>query len=87
MKAEVRLPSPLSLEQAMESALRMEDKNKVIGSRMYGLGSFKSGAYSGSSKGPVQFGAQSYGSQSSPTSIHSWATGAGESHASSNMSK
>lgn len=41
IKAEVRILSPLSLEQAMELAIRVEEKNKAVGWKKTGAGGFK----------------------------------------------
>lgn len=87
IRAEVRLLSPLSLEQAMEMALRVEEKNKAIGLRRTVGGGFKSGIFPNQSKGSFPFAATSGGTHTGPASIKSWATGAGESQASVNMSK
>lgn len=86
IRAEVRLLSPLSLEQAMEMALKVEEKNKAVSLRKSVLGSFKSGSFSLQTKSSNPYSSTG-GSQTSPTSVKSWATGAGESQASVNMSK
>lgn len=83
IRAEVRLLSPLSLEQAMEMAIRVEEKNKAVGVRRNLMGSYKSGTLTVQTLGPVS----SFGSVTSPTSVRSWATGASESQASVNVTK
>lgn len=52
---EVRLLSPLSLEQAMEMTLRVEEKNKAVGVRKTLLSSFKSGTFPLQTKGTNQY--------------------------------
>lgn len=52
IKAEVRLLHPVNLEQAMEIAVRVEDKMRVMGYKKNSLGSIKTGAFSTFSKGP-----------------------------------
>lgn len=75
IRAEVRLLNPMSLEQAMELALRVEERNQV---KKSGFGLFKSGMNSSSSlRGPSQGGSSTYSFQSSPTSIRSWASHSG----------
>lgn len=51
VKAEVRLLSPMSLKQAMEMALNVEEKNKVVNWRRFGVGKVKVEAYTYSAKG------------------------------------
>lgn len=46
VKAELRLLNPLSLEQAMEMAGRIEVKNRVVGLKNGGISQQKSGSYS-----------------------------------------
>lgn len=78
IRVEVRLLNPMSLEQAMELALRVEEKNKV---KKTGVGVYKSGPLSSSSfKYPSQSGSIGYSFQSSPT--RSWVSQSGESQGS-----
>lgn len=51
IKDEVRLMGPLSLEQAMEWAVRVEEKQKVLAGRKTTVSSFKAGFYSSFNKG------------------------------------
>lgn len=69
VKAEVHLLNPISLEQAMEFAMRVEEKNHVTGSKKSrrGEGGFKSGSCSVSFKNPIQSGSFLYNHQQSPT--------------------
>lgn len=83
IRAEVRLLSPLSLEQTMEMALRVEENNKAVRIRRNLLSSYKAGSISAQTKGPPT----SVGSLPSPVSVRSWATGAQESRGSVNGSK
>lgn len=53
IRAEVRLLSPVSLEQAMELALRVEEKNTTLGPKKNMSSSFKSSMYSYALKGPA----------------------------------
>lgn len=46
IKAEIRLLNPLSLERAMELAMRVGKKNRVMGYKKQGLGLSKSRPYS-----------------------------------------
>lgn len=46
IRVEVRLLNPISLEQAMELALRVEERNKVSGYKKTGMGLFKGGQFS-----------------------------------------
>lgn len=46
IRAEVRLLNPISLEQAMELALRVEERNQVSGGRKQGLSAFRGSQYS-----------------------------------------
>lgn len=86
VKVEVRLLNPLSLEQAMEYAVKVEEKNKATGWKKFGVSTVKTGTYTYSSKGyPPSMG--TYSMQSSPTSVRSWASGASESQASVNAPK
>lgn len=45
IKAEVRVLHPINLEQAMELAIRIEEKHQVGSSKKTGLGSIKTGSY------------------------------------------
>lgn len=62
IRAEVRLLNPISLEKAMEIALRVEERNKVSGMKKGGLiSSFKSGQFSSVSyRNPTQGGSTTY---------------------------
>lgn len=87
IKTEVRLLNPISLEHAMELAVRVEERNQVNGFKKSGGSNFRLGQYSSQSKNHVSPSVFSYGTQTSPTSIRSWASGGTESQASVNMSK
>lgn len=79
IRAEVRLLNPVSLEQEMDLALRVEERNKVNVLRKTGVSMFKSGQYSSVSfRSPYSGGSTIYNSQSSPNSVRSWASQAGE---------
>lgn len=80
IRVEVRLLNPVNLEQAMELAVRVEERNTV---KKMGIGGFKSGQFSLSSfKSPSQARSTAYSMQSSPTSVRSWVSQAGESQGS-----
>lgn len=88
VKAEVRLLSPLSLEQAMEMALKVEEKNKAVNCQKFGLGSVKVGSYTYSAKGfTPSITTNTNSSQNSPLASKSWVSGAGESQASVSVPK
>lgn len=87
IRAEVRLLIPLNLEQAMEMALRVEEKIMAVGMRKTLLSSFKSGTFPVQAKGINQYAASIGSTQTSPTSVKSWVTGARESQASVNVSR
>lgn len=87
IRVEVRILNPINLEQAMEFAVRIEEKNRAMGLKKNGWSMVRTGTYSYSSKGPAQSTVSSYNSQSSPTSIRSWASGGSESQMSGTGSK
>lgn len=83
IRSEVRLLNPITLEQAMELALRVEERNKTNGWRKIGVGSFKGSQYSTVSfKQPNGGGSTAYSLQSSPSSVRSWVTQTGDSQGS-----
>lgn len=65
IRAEVRLLSPLSLEKAMEMALRVEEKNMAVGMPKTLLSSFKLGTLPIQTKGNNQYAASIGSSQTS----------------------
>lgn len=67
IKAEVRLLNPVSLEQAMELAVRVEEKQRVANGRKQGFGSIRTGSYSIYSKNSTPITPYSYGPSHSPT--------------------
>lgn len=74
---------PIYLEQAMELALRVEDRNKVNSGKKSGFGIYRTGQYSSvsfQSNSPGK--STNYSLQSSPNSIRSWASQAEESQGS-----
>ena len=79
IKAEVRLWNPVSLEQAMEMALRVEERNQVTAGKKFSGISPKTGSYSASFKAPSAGGTSLYSASHPAASIRSWATQAGES--------
>lgn len=83
IRVEVRLLNPISLEQAMELALRVEEKNRKTGLKKSGVSWFKGGQYSSVSfKSPQSNGSTAYILHSSPTSVRSWSSQASESQSS-----
>lgn len=73
IRVKVRLLNPISLEQAMELALRMEEKHRATGLKKSGMSWFKGDQYSSVSfKSPRSSGSTSYGLHSSPKSVRSW---------------
>lgn len=89
IRAEVRLLNPINLEQAMELALRVEERNQVSGGWKQGWGGTRGSQYS-----TVSFwspsvgwsasvgGSAAYSHQSSPTSVRSWISQTWESQSS-----
>lgn len=67
VKAEVRLLSPMNLEQAMEMAIRVEEKQHISNSRRKFAVSVKTGAYSSYSRGTSAVGSYSTSFSPSPT--------------------
>ena len=83
IQTEMRVLSPLNLEQAMDLALKIEEKNKVIGLRkVHEPGSYRSG-YSLYNRTP----SSSSSGQTNVTNGKSWALGSSESQASVNTPK
>lgn len=82
IKAEVRLMNPVSLEHAMELAVQVEEKHKVISYKKLGLSSIKTGSYSGYSKGASTVSPSSAYVSASPPNSRSWGTHSPESQAS-----
>ncbi|XP_074323394.1 uncharacterized protein LOC141660315 [Apium graveolens] len=82
VKAEVRMLNLMSLEQAMELAFWVEEKNQVSVAKKSGASVYKSGSYSVSFKGLTPRGSATYSCQPSPTPIRSWTTQDGESQSS-----
>lgn len=79
----MRLLNLIHHEQAMELALRVEERNKVSGLRKTGLGGFKGSQYSPVSfRSPSAGGSTAYSLQLSPTSVRSWVSQTGESQTS-----
>lgn len=75
IRAEVRVLNPINLEQAMELALRVEERNKVNSGKKFGSGSYKMGQYSSVSFRSSSPGrSTNYSQQSSPSAIRSWAS-------------
>lgn len=83
IKAAVRLLNLITLEQAMELAMRVEEKHRVSGLRRPMVRTIKTGAYSVFSKEDIR---GSYSSTRPPTSpvsaAKSWASGLTESQGS-----
>lgn len=79
IKVEVRMLHLVSLEQAMELSVRVEEKNLVTNSRRVGASSFRSGSYSVYSKGSSTIPPYSLGPFSPPVS-RQWGPGSPESH-------
>lgn len=85
VKAEVRMLNPLSLEQAMELALRVEEKNKATRWRKPSFGFVRTRSYAFSTRSSIPTAGQTFGNQTSPNSVRSWVTGIGDSVSSVNM--
>lgn len=83
IRAEVRLLSPMNLEQGMEMALRVAEQNRVIGLKKSYLGPIKTSSYSTTNKGPTtSIQPASHSPTYSPPSAKTWTTGSRESQAS-----
>lgn len=82
VKSEVRLLNPLSLEQAMEIAVRVEERNRVAGGKKSGLSAIRTGFFMGFSKGASSVSQQPYGSVTSPPVARPWSLRSNESQAS-----
>lgn len=77
IKAEVRLINPVSLDHAMEVAIRVEEKCRLVGGKKHSVGSIKTGSLAFSS--PYS----AVGAPISPTTAtRSWVSGVTESQAS-----
>lgn len=75
IRAEVRLLNPVNLEQAMELALRVEERNKANVMKKPGWGSFKGSQYSSVTfRSPNIGGSTTYSASSRPASVRSWVT-------------
>lgn len=72
IKAKVRVLHPVSLEQAMELAARIEEKNQVNMNKKTGLGTIRTAAYSVYSKGSSVGVPYSYNAPVSPPVSRSW---------------
>lgn len=82
VKAEVRLLNPISLEHAMELAIRVEEKHKVSTLRKSSMSSIKTGGFSMYSKGPSMVSSYSFGNPTSPPVSRSWGARSPDSQAS-----
>ncbi|XP_063935341.1 transposon Tf2-1 polyprotein isoform X1 [Daucus carota subsp. sativus] len=82
IKMEVRLLNPISLEQAMELAVRIEEKNRAMGLRRQGLGSVRTGVLSNFNRSPPQTSSLSYGTSTSPPVGRGWSSSLSESQGS-----
>lgn len=82
IKAEVRLLHPVSLEQAMELAVRVEEKLRVSGYRRNGVASVKTGTLSTYSKGAFTVNPYAFGPPNSPPISRNWGSQSPESQAS-----
>ena len=87
LKAEVRLLTPVNLEQAMELALRVEERNSLLAPKRSGLSWSKSSTASYTSKGSIPPSASLTGSIPPSVSVKNWALGAGDSQSSMSMPK
>lgn len=74
IKAEVRLLNPLCLEQAMEQAVRVEEKLKISSYRRTGLSSIKTGTFSMSGSGVSAVPPYSGFNSTSPTMSKAWSS-------------
>lgn len=83
IRAEVRLLNPISLEQAMELAQRVEERNKINAAKKQGLGSYKGSQYSTVSfRNPNVGGSTVSSLNSSPASVRNWVTQTGDAQSS-----
>ncbi|XP_074346704.1 uncharacterized protein LOC141685510 [Apium graveolens] len=82
VKVEVRLLNPVSLEQAMKVATRVEERNSVTGGGKSGLSSIRPGPFPSFSKGSSSVSNQPYGLPTSPPVSRAWSMRSNESQAS-----
>ncbi|XP_063944151.1 uncharacterized protein LOC135150826 isoform X1 [Daucus carota subsp. sativus] len=82
IKAEVRVLSPLNLEQAMELAVRIEEKQRVASFRKPNLSLVKTGTFSSYTKGSSTVAPLSLSSPSTPGTSRSWGPASPESQGS-----
>lgn len=82
IKVEVRMLSPVNLEQAMELAMKVEEKQQVSNYRRQGLGSIKTGTYSSFSKSTTTVPPYSFGPANSHQATRNWGSNYSESQAS-----
>ncbi|XP_017233746.1 uncharacterized protein LOC108207825 [Daucus carota subsp. sativus] len=82
IKAEVRVLNPLNLEQAMELAVRIEEKQRVTNSRKPNLSFIKTSAAVSSAKGLSGVGSYVAPLASTPGTIRSWGPASPESQGS-----
>lgn len=72
IKAEIRLMNPTCLEQAMEQAIRVEEKIRVMDSRKTNLNATGLSSYSSYSKGTNIIGPYSLAAPTSPPISRTW---------------
>ena len=72
IKAEVRVLNPLNLEQAMELAVRIEEKQRVTSSRKPNLSFIKTSAAVSSTKGASGIGSYTTPMPNTPGTTRSW---------------
>lgn len=82
IKANVRLTNPVSLEHAMEMAVKVEEKHRMVAAKKTGLGSIKTGGFSGYSKAPSTMSGYSFGNPTSPPFSRNWGSRSPESQVS-----
>lgn len=82
IRAELRLMNPICLEQAMEQALRVEEKQNVTSSRRTSINTTKYSTYSSYSKGANSVGPYSLTPPTSPPVSRMWGSRTAESQAS-----
>lgn len=82
IKTEVRLLHPVSLEQTMEIAVRVEDKMRVMGYKRNNLSSIRTGPYSMITKGPSTVSFYAFGPPTSPPVSRDWGARSPESQGS-----
>lgn len=82
IKTEVRLLNPICLEQAMEQAVRVEEKLQVSSHRRVNLSITRFGNYSNYSKSTTTISPYSLGTPTSPPMSRNWSSRSSESQAS-----